>query len=179
MDDDLMYRDADGLVFYDGRNAVVARDHRVIRPAAIVPTRVTPGVSSRVTYSPPPAAVIPAQAFPATASSGYPQPFTQSSFFGTPSPVYSPGPGPFMGMAGMGGLFGGLNLGDVVKLAADAFAAFKGLPAAPVPTGDVATDVANSDVHITALAKDAQTRKQIEFAGEVAGRLSRGLLGGW
>jgi len=37
MDDDLMYRDADGLVFYDGRNAVVARDHRVIRPAAIVP----------------------------------------------------------------------------------------------------------------------------------------------
>jgi hypothetical protein len=82
-------------------------------------------------------------------------------------------------MGGLGGLFGGLNLGDMVQLAADAFAAFKSLPAAPVPTGDVATDVANTDVHLTALAKDAQTRKQIEFAGEVAGRFGRGFSGAW
>ncbi|MEO7733335.1 MAG: hypothetical protein ABIY55_20405 [Kofleriaceae bacterium] len=174
----MMYRDADGLYFVDGRNAVVARDNRVIRPGSIVPSRVTPGLSSRVTYSPPPAAVFPAQVFPGYGQ--YPQQFAPASFFGTPSPVYSPGPGPFMGMGGFGGLFGGLNLGDVVKLAADAFAAFKSLPAAPVPTGDVATDVANSDVHMTALARDAQTRKQIEFAGEVAGRFAgRGSSGGW
>jgi hypothetical protein len=82
-------------------------------------------------------------------------------------------------MGGLGGLFGGLNLGDMVQLVANGFAAFKSLPAAPVPTGDVATDVANTDVHLTALAKDAQTRKQIEFAGEVAGRFGRGFSGAW
>jgi hypothetical protein len=158
------------LYFVDTRNA----DHRVIRPAPIVPARtvaVTPA-PTRVAYAPPPATV-----YPATAS--YPQAYSQASFFGTP-PVYAPGPvygQPWMG--GLGGLFGGLNLGDVVKLAADAFAAFKSLPAAPAPTGDVATDVANMDVHMTALAKDAQTRKQIEYAGEIAGRFGRGFSGAW
>jgi len=163
------------LYFVDTRNAD-PRDHRVIRPGSIVPARavtVAP-VSSRVAYAPPPATV-----YPSTAS--YPQ-YPQAPFFGA-SPVYAPGPvygQPWMGgMGGLGSLFGGLNLGDVVKLAADAFAAFKSLPAAPVPTGDVATDVANTDVHIAALAKDAQTRKQIEFAGEIAGRFGRGYLGAW
>jgi hypothetical protein len=79
---------------------------------------------------------------------------------------------PFMGQ--LGSLFGGLNLGQVVALAADAFAAFKALPTAPVPTGDVATDVANDVLYQSALARELKVEKQIEFGG----RLAWGLLGG-
>jgi hypothetical protein len=157
------------LYFVDTRNAD-PRDHRVVRPGTIIPARavtVAPvTTASRVAYAPPPAMTYP----------GYPP----AGFFGPPAPMYTPGPGygqPYSGQ--LGALFGGLNLGDVVKLAADAFAAFKSLPVAPTPTGDVATDVANMDVHLTALAKDAQTRKQIEYAGEIAGRFGRGFSGAW
>ena len=161
------------LYFIDTRNAD-PRDHRVVRPGTIVPARpvaVTPvATAPRITYAAPPAYT--------TAPAMYPATYPQASFFGA-APVYSQPPwmtNPWMGQLGQ--LFGGLNLGDVVKLAADAFAAFKSLPAAPAPTGDVATDVANVDVHLTALAKDAQTRKQIEFAGTIAGRFGRG-YGAW
>jgi hypothetical protein len=169
------------MYFVDTRNADF-RDHRVIRPTAIVPAgsvALAPAAapSSRVygppAYSPPPAAM--------TYPAAYPSAFPPAQFFGPTPPVYAPGPiygqPPFGGM--FGGLFGGLNLGDVVKLAADAFAAFKSLPAQPAPTGDVATDVVNGVVYNAALAKDGTTRKQIEFGGQLAGRLGRGLLGGW
>jgi hypothetical protein len=170
------------VYFLDTRNDV--RDHRVVRPGAIVPARavaVTPvgpvAASSRVAYAAPPAyTTAPTVAFPPA--------YPQASLFGAP-PVYGSGAyygAPWTGqpwMGQLGQLFGGLNLGDVVKLAADAFAAFKSLPAAPVATGDVPTDVANMDLHLTALAKDAQTRKQIEYAGEIAGRFGRGFLGAW
>jgi len=163
------------LYFIDTRNAD-PREHRVVRPGTIVPARpvaVTPvATAPRFTYAAPPAyTTAPTVAFPPA--------YPQASFFGA-APVYSQPPwmtNPWMGQ--LGALFGGLNLGDVVKLAADAFAAFKSLPAAPAPTGDVATDVANMDVHLTALAKDAQTRKQIEYAGTIAGRFGRGFLGAW
>jgi hypothetical protein len=161
------------LYFIDTRNAD-PRDHRVVRPGTIVPARpvaVAPVTTPRFTYAAPTTyATAPAMAFPPS--------YAQASFFGAP-PVYAQPPwmtNPWMGQLGQ--LFGGLNLGDVVKLAADGFAAFKSLPAAPVPTGDPATDIANVDVHLTALAKDAQTRKQIEFAGTIAGRFGRG-YGAW
>jgi hypothetical protein len=161
MDEDIYY--------VDTRNAD-PRDHRVIRPGAIVPARavaLTPtSTSSRVAYAPP-AYVPPAYASPASAM--YPP-----QFFGA-APVYSTGPmygQPFMGQ--LGSLFGGLNLGQVVALAADAFAAFKALPTAPVPTGDVATDVANDVLYQSALARELKVEKQIEFGG----RLAWGLLGG-
>lgn len=164
----------DELYFIDTRNADT-RDHRVVRPGALVPARpvaVTPvATGTRVTYAAPPAYAPAAVALPPT--------YPPATFFG-PSPVYAQPPwmtNPWMGQ--LGALFGGLNLGDVVKLAADAFAAFKSLPAAPTPTGDVATDVANMDVHLTALARDAQTRKQIEYAGTIAGRFGRGFFGAW
>jgi len=154
----------DDLYFVDTRNAD-PRDHRVVRPGAIVPARAVPVTSvatvPRVTYA--------TQAYAAPPAMSYPP-----ALLGAP-PVYSQGPiygQPWTGQ--LGSLFGGLNLGDVLKLVADGFAAFKGLPAAPAPTGDVATDVANMDVHLNALAKDAQTRKQIELAGEIAGRFGRG-----
>jgi hypothetical protein len=169
----------DELYFVDTRNAD-ARDHRVVRPGTIVPARtvaVTPvAAAPRVTYAAPPT-------YTAAPAVAYPPSYPAASLYG-PAPMYATGPAyanpwghPWTGQ--LGALFGGLNVGDLVKLAADAFAAFKSLPAAPAPTGDVGTDVANLDVHLTALAKDAQTRKQIEYAGTIAGRFGRGFLGAW
>jgi hypothetical protein len=159
------------MYFIDTRNA----DNRVVRPGFL------PGRAVAVAPAQAPSRVaIAAPAYATPPAMLYPQAVPQASFFG-PAPVYSPGPiygqSPFMGQ--LGSLFGGLNLGDVVKLAADAFAAFKALPMQPAPTGDAATDVANEVVYTSALAKDAVTRKQIEFGGEIAGRLGRGLLGVW
>lgn len=159
------------LYFVDTRNAD-SRDHRVpvtttvVRPA---PTVLTP-TATRVAYAPPPQQAV---MYP-------PQYGTQFApqWFG-PAPVYSPGPVGAPWMTQLGGMFGGLGLGDVIKLAADAFAAFKSLPAAPAPTGDVATDVANNVVYITALAKDATDRKKLEFGGELAGGLTGRLGYGW
>jgi hypothetical protein len=156
------------VYFVDARNAD-PRDHRVIRPGPVIPGRavaMTP-TSTRVAYTPP---YVPPQAvmYPPQYPAQYP-----AQFFG-PAPAYSQGPiygQPFMGQ--LGSLFGGLNLGQVVALAADAFAAFKTLPTAPAPTGDVATDVANDVLYQSALARELKVEKQIEFGG----RLAWGLLG--
>lgn len=161
--------DDSNLYFVDGRNADPRAPHTVVRPGAIVPSRTVAAVpvatGTRVAYSQPPAMA-------------YPPSYASAAYWGAPAPVYAPGAGygqPWP--SAIGGLLGGLNLGDVIKLAADAFAVFKSLPPAPAPTGDVATDVANMDVHMAALAKDAQTRKQIEYGGEIAGVLAGSLSG--
>lgn len=157
MDEDIYY--------VDTRNAD-PRDHRVIRPGTIVPARtvtLTPASTpSRVAYAPP--AYVPP-----------PAPVMYPPQVYGPASVYSQGPiygqPPLWGQ--LGSLFGGLGLGQVVALAADAFAAFKSLPTAPAPTGDVATDVANDVLYQTALARELKVEKQIEFGG----RLAWGLLG--
>lgn len=157
-------------VYFVSRNAdhrVPARTTTVVRPAP-QPAEL----ATRVTYSPPPAAA----------------PVIYPAQYGTPfAPPWGPGPtysqGPIYGQppwtSQLGGMFGGLGLGDIIKLAADAFAAFKSLPAAPAPTGDVATDVANNVVYMTALAKDATDRMKFEFGGELAGGLAGRLGYGW
>jgi len=158
-------------VYFVQRNAV---DHRGPTSTQVVrvPSAVTP-TGTRVTYapSPPPQTTV------------YPGQYgiQVAPQFGTPAPVYAQGP--IYGMPPtwanqLGGLFGGLGLGDIIKLGADAFAAFKSLPAAPTPTGDVPTDVANNVVYLTALAKDATDRKKFEYAGELAAGLA-GRLGFW
>jgi hypothetical protein len=160
---------------YIERNA----DPRVVRPANLVPARtvtVTPA-ASRVGYAPSAYAPVPAMGYP-----GYPG-YAPAPFFGAP-PAYATGPAyPWAGQPWGGqlsALFGGVNLGTIGKLALDGWAALKALPAAPVPTGDVATDVANMDTHLGALFKDAQTRAQIAFGGEVLDRFfSRGGYFGW
>jgi len=155
------------VYFVDTRNAdhrVPARATTVIRPAQGAPPAAT---ATRVTYSPPPQQAV---MYPAQFGTQFAPQFGQG-------PVYSPGPYGQPWMNGLGGFFGGMGLGDVIKLAADAFAAFKSLPAAPAPTGDVATDVANNVVYITALAKDATDRKKLEFGGELAGGLTGRIWG--
>jgi hypothetical protein len=157
------------LYFVDTRNA----EPRVLGRTTVVrsPATHTPVTTSRVTYAPPPQATI----YPAQYGTQF-SPFTGWG----PNPMYAQAPiyaqPPWMGQ--LGGLFGGLGLGDIIKLGADAFAAFKSLPTAPVPTGDVGTDVANNVVYLTALAKDATDRKKFEYAGELASGLA-GHLGSW
>ena len=156
----------DEEIYYVERNAD-PRDHRVIRPGTIVraPTVTIPPASttSRVGYTPPyssaPAVMYPPQYAP--------QWFGPASMYA--QPIY--GQPPLWGQ--LGTLFGGLSLGQVVALAADAFAAFKSLPTPPVATGDVATDVANDVLYQSALARELKVEKQIEFGG----RLAWGLLG--
>lgn len=171
------------VYFVDTRNA---GDHRLpVRPPTVVRAPVASVVptGTRVTYSPPPqqAMIYPAQYGTSFAPSFGPQVAPQ--FWGGGTPVYSAPP--IFGQPGwmnqLGGLFGGLGLGDLIKLGAEAFAAFKSLPAAPAPTGDVGTDVANNVVYLTALAKDATDRRKFDYIGELAtglaGRVGWGLGG--
>ena len=167
------------VYFVDTRNADV-RDHRVPTTATVVrgpaSTVLTPA-ATRVAYAPSPVTYAP----PSQQAVMYPGQFGSQfapQWFGQ-GPVYSPGPSGMPWTSQLGGMFGGLGLGDVIKLAADAFAAFKSLPPAPAPTGDVATDVANNVVYMSALAKDASDRKKLEFGGELAGGLTGRLGYGW
>ena len=163
------------LIYIDTRNADHRDRSRTLVPARAVTVQRDP--HPRVQYSPPPPIVptgFSAPGFPIHTSVSYPQP----TIFGS-TPIYSPGPiygqPPFMNQ--LGSLFGGLNLGDVISLGLEAFAAFKGLPAAPTPTEDVATDIANNVTFIGALAREFKLDKQLELGGRIAGRLAGGMLG--
>ncbi len=70
-------------------------------------------------------------------------------------------------------LFGNMSAAQVIALAAEALAAFRSLPAAPVATKDIATDVANGITYDTALAQHAKTDEQIRTIGHLVGRLVR------
>src|SRR5262249_9571079 len=103
-------RDTDeDLYFVDTRNA----EPRVLGRTTVVrsPTTHTPVTTSRVTYAPPPQATI----YPAQ----YGTQFSPLAGWG-PSPMYAQAPiyaqPPWMGQ--LGGLFGGLGLGDIIKLGA-------------------------------------------------------------
>jgi hypothetical protein len=168
----------DEVYFVDTRNAdprVPARATTVVRAPVVhsAPMVHSAPTATRVTYSPPPAQTViyPAQYGPQLSSPWWGQGSTYS-----PGPIYAQPPW----TSQLGGFLGGMGLGDVIKLAADAFAAFKSLPAPPAPTSDVATDVANSVVYLAALAKDATDRKKFEYAGELASGLTGRLgLGYW
>ncbi len=70
---------------------------------------------------------------------------------------------------GLGGLFGGVNAGRLVDLAAQGFAAIRSLPAAPTATGDVSTDVANLVTYQEALADHGKTDERIRTVAHVIG----------
>src|ERR1051325_9052401 len=132
MDDE---RNAD--VYFVERNA----DHRVVRPTIVsssrAPAYVPPTAASmgtRVTYAGPAAFAGPAQ-------------FAPQGFWAGNQPVYMQPPAWGWGQPGtLGGLFAGLNginLGPLVDLAGQGFAAFRTLPTPPTASGDSGTDVAN------------------------------------
>ena len=74
----------------------------------------------------------------------------------------------------LGSLFGGLNavnIGMLVDLIGQGFAAVRSLPTPPTSSGDGSTDVANLTLYQTALAEHAQTDERIRTAVHIIGKL--------
>jgi hypothetical protein len=148
------------IYYVDTRNAD-PRDHRVgivARPGAALPARavmVPPAGAPRVTYAGPTSMTYPA-------ASVYPQPpvYAQPPFYGQP---------PFT--TTLGALFGGINIGQVIDLVGQGFAALKALPAAPASTGDVTTDVANLALYQRALAEHGKLDEQIRTGVHIVAKL--------
>ena len=173
MDDE---RNAD--VYFVERNAV--NDHRVMRPTVVSSTRTPAYVppasfptGTRVTYGGPASYAGPSQfAGPAQ--------FAPQAFWGGNQPVYLQPPAwgwgqPGWGQPGtLGGLFAGLNginIGTLIELIGQGFAAIRALPTPPTASGDGQTDVANLTLYQTALAEHAQTDERIRTAVHVIGKL--------
>jgi len=154
-----------GDVFYvDTRNAD-ARDHRVGRTAVVTPRR--PGyapaadLSSRVSYAGP--------AYAAPAAAMAPQ-----GFLGPQQPVYVQPP-MWNQPATLGNLFGGLNsvnIGTLVDLIGQGFAAIRSLPTPPpTATGESSSDITNLGLYQQALAEHGKTDEQIRTAVHIIGKL--------
>jgi hypothetical protein len=74
----------------------------------------------------------------------------------------------------LGQLFGGLNsvnIGMLVDLIGQGFAAVRALPTPPTTSGDGSTDVANLTLYQQALAEHAQTDERIRTAVHILGKL--------
>jgi hypothetical protein len=164
MDDE---RNAD--VYFVERNAVV-NDHRVVRPgfqtSSRTPTYVPPAAvptGSRVTYGGPATWAGPAQIAPQGFWSGNQPVYVQPPQWG-----WGNQPGT------LGSLFGGLNsvnIGMLVDLIGQGFAAVRSLPTPPTTSGDGSTDVANLTLYQQALAEHAQTDERIRTAVHIIGKL--------
>lgn len=144
------------IYYVDTRNAD-PRDHRVnvVRPGTPARAIVVPSTPSRVGWAQP------ATVYPNTVT-----PYAQAPIYAQP-PVY--GPPPFLGT--LGALFGGINIGQVIDLVGQGFAALKALPAAPSSTGDVATDVANLTLYQRALAEHGKLDEQIRTGVHIVAKL--------
>ena len=147
--------DAD-IYYVDTRNS----DHRVhgARPGTVTHTRaiaVPPGGTPRVIYAGPTS-----MAYPNAPFYGQPPVYSQPPVYGQP---------PFMGT--LGALFGGINIGQVIDLVGQGFAALKALPAAPSSTGDVTTDVANLTLYQRALAEHGKLDEQIRTGVHIVAKL--------
>ena len=172
------------IYYVDTRNAT-PRDHRSVINPVVPPTTtrvVVPTSTQRVTYSPGPGPgwvtssptwTPPTYATPPT----YPAPNTGFA----PNPYYGYGQGPayfqppiygqppFLGT--LGALFGGINIGQLIDLIGQGFAALKGLPAAPSATGEVSTDVANMTLYQRALAEHGKLDEQIRTGVHIVAKL--------
>jgi hypothetical protein len=162
----------DGDVLYVERNADHRLPSRWLRP-------VTAPTGSR-TYNPAPASYpSPAQVYPSAPAYSSPQVYSpvypQNAMFGQ-NPVYAQPPywgGPWgnMGNTTLGQLFGGVNIGQLIDLVGQGFAAIRSLPAAPTSTGEVGTDVANLTTYQQALAEHGKLDEQIRTGVHIIARL--------
>jgi hypothetical protein len=159
-------------VYFVERNAAV-NDHRTpttLRPT-FTPTTRTPTylppttmpTGTRVTYGGPATYAGPAQ-------------FGPQAFWGSSQPVYVQPPSwGWGGQPGtLGGLFAGLhgiNLGSLVDMVAQGFAAIRSLPTPPTSSGDSGTDVANLILYQQALADHGKTDEQIRTAAHILAKL--------
>ena len=169
------------IYYVDTRNAPIpARDHRpvIAAPSAAAPGRtvVVPTSTQRVTYSPGPAPGV-----MVSNPTWMPPSYPTSNMGFAPNPYYGYGQGPayfqppiygqppFLGT--LGALFGGINIGQVLDLVGQGFAALKSLPAAPSSTGDVATDVANMTLYQRALAEHGKLDERIRTGVHIVAKL--------
>ena len=155
--------DEEDIYYVDTRNAD-PRDHRVnvVRPGTPARAIVMPAATtSRVGWAQP-ATIYPS----ATTAYGQPMPYAQAPIYAQP-PVY--GQPPFLGT--LGALFGGINIGQVIDLVGQGFAALKALPTPPSSTGDVATDVANLTLYQRALAEHGKLDEQIRTGVHIVAKL--------
>ena len=67
--------------------------------------------------------------------------------------------------------FADLSTGEVLALAAQAFAALQSLPSAPAPIGSTETDVANLITYQSALAQHAKRDEQLRTVGSLLSKL--------
>jgi hypothetical protein len=178
----------EGDIYYvDTRNATPARDHRTIVSSANAPSlaRVVPTSTQRVWYvpGPGPGSTAPTPTWAPPTYPTYPTPpsYPAPNTGFAPNPYYGYGQGPAylqppvygqppsLGM--LGALFGGINIGQVIDLVGQGFAALKGLPAAPSATGEVATDVANMTLYQRALAEHGKLDEQIRTGVHIVAKL--------
>lgn len=67
--------------------------------------------------------------------------------------------------------FGGLSIGQIIEMAAQALAALQPLPAAPVATAEVQKDVGNLVLYQTAIAQHAKRDEQLRTLGSLISKL--------
>ena len=88
-----------------------------------------------------------------------------------PAPVAAPAIAPAPPANGAAALLGKLTTGQVVEMVAQIFAALQPLPAAPIATKEVATDINNLMLYQGALAQHAKRDEQVRTAGYLLSRL--------
>ena len=171
-------------VYFVQRNAD-PRDHRTpVGPNAVwtrPPGYVTPPSSgSRVVNWTTPATTAtyagPASyAGPAYMPAPAPMSYAPQGVWGGGQPVYMQPPAWGWGQPGtLGGLFAGLNgvnIGTLVDLIGQGFAAIRSLPTPPTASGESGTDVANLTLYQQALAEHGKTDEQIRTAVHIIGKL--------
>ena len=103
---------------------------------------------------------------PVGARTVYVQPSAQPMVYRGPIAYQAPAP-----QSTLGGLLGNITAGTLVELVAQAIAALQSLPAAPVATKDVGTDVGNMILFQGALAQHAKRDEQLRTIGHLVAKL--------
>lgn len=142
--------DPDQIYYEDTRNATVL-DHRRMPP----PPPRAPMPPTQTVYMQPAA----------------PPPQRMMYYQPIPAPVAAPAPTPTPPANGAAALLGKLTTGQVVEMVVQIFASLQPLPAAPVATKDVSTDLNNMILYQSALAQHAKKDEQVRTAGYLLSRL--------
>lgn len=150
-----------GDLYYidDTRNAT--RDHRA--QGGTVPAGFRPSLRTTravvVQPSAPAGSYRPAPGVPVYSQQPQMVYAQQPLMYGEPSPT-------------AGSLLGRLTLGEIIKHAADGFAALKSLPPPPSPQAETATNVQNLILYQSALAEHAKFDEKIRTFGAILAKLA-------
>ena len=151
--------DSPAVYFIDGRNAGPQNRPTVISRSSGTPGYLHPG-SSRVGWQP-----------------GFagPMGFAPQGIWGSSNPVYLQPPAWTAQQPGtLGSLFGGMstvNIGTLIDLIGQGFAALRTLPTPPTTSGDGNTDIANLTLYQQSLAEYTQTDERIRTAARIVAKL--------